>query len=130
MKHLTIIAGIITSVTPYSLAMKYHANFNNNLSNETIIIYDTGNGPCKLQPKNKEPLCSIVPRQTKAIDLSTLGFVLSTKTMDGTSYMFMMQKLPKNINFTHSKKTNYIDIVFDSELYGSVENKHRDFPKK
>ena len=65
MKHLTIIAGVITSISSYSLAMQYKPNFNNNLSNDTIIIFDIeGREPCIVDITN--PLCSIGPKKNKS----------------------------------------------------------------
>ena len=134
MKHLTIIAGVITSISSYSLAMQYKPNFNNNLSNDTIIIFDIeGREPCIVDITN--PLCSIGPKKTKALPITAYqtgtAVVVTTKTAR-TSYMLEMKKpLPNNINFTHSsKKPNWIDVLYDGKHYASFENKHRDWPGK
>jgi hypothetical protein len=134
MKHLTIIASGITLISSYSFAMQYKPNFNNNLSNETIRIFDIeGREPCTLG--NENPKCSIGPKETKALPITAYptgtAVVITTRTMAGTSYMLQMKKpLPKNINFTHSTKPNWIDVLYDGKPYASFENKHRDWPGK
>lgn len=130
MKQLIIAAVIIASISSYSLAMKYTVNINNDLSNETISIYDTGNGRCAMGRKNRELLCSIGPKQQKSINFSTMPIVFTTKTMK-TLCLLQMKEAPKSINFTYHYRNgeDCIDIFCDNKFNGWVENKPH-FPNK